>query len=96
LGDRVLAQAPDNELLFGRTHLAGADAKRIERLQKWALPAMHSAAGEKLAIAMSRVPLAPLHDLVFWTTYFSVVRRYMQTGTWHLLELGLRSLTNWV
>ena len=94
LGDSV---CPPNrsEMLFDRTPAASADAIRIQRLQKYAIPAMHSGAGEALARVATLLPAGPLHTAVFWASYFNVVRKYMKTGYRHLLELGARSMTDW-
>jgi anaerobic magnesium-protoporphyrin IX monomethyl ester cyclase len=94
LGDAVGREAGQSEMLYHHSPLATEDARRIERLQKFAMLGMRSQLGEKAGIVASRLPDTPLNTLVFWTTYFNVVRRYMQTGYTHLLELGLRSLTN--
>lgn len=83
-----------SEMLYRSTPYRTAAAKRIEILQKYALLGMLSPWGERAGVLASRLPPTPLNDLVFWTTYFDVVRRYMRTGSLHLLELGLRSLTD--
>jgi len=93
LGDKLLAE-PGGELLYYRSGTREPDARRIERLQKYAMLGMRWSGGEKLALVASRLPLGPAHTAVFWATYFEVVRKYMQTGRLHLLELGLRSLTD--
>jgi len=82
------------EMLFGRSALEGPEVARIERLQKLALLGMRSPAAEKLARFASAIPAGPVHDLVFWATYFDAVRDYMKTDTLHLLELGIRSMTD--
>lgn len=81
-------------MLFGRSALEGPEVARIERLQKLALLGMRSPAAEKLARFASAIPAGPVHDLVFWATYFDAVRDYMKTDTLHLLELGIRSMTD--
>jgi radical SAM superfamily enzyme YgiQ (UPF0313 family) len=96
LGDQVAAGMPEEEMLYHSSPLTGSDIRRIERLQKFALLGMRSELGEKLGLWASALPLSPLHTAVFWTTYFDVVRKYMKTGTWHLAEVGVRSLTDWV
>jgi anaerobic magnesium-protoporphyrin IX monomethyl ester cyclase len=94
LGDSV---APPNqgEMLFSQGKTATLEAARIQRLQKYAMVAMRSEAGEAIARLASHVPAGPVHTAVFWASYFNVVRKYMKTGYRHLLELGVRSMTDW-
>ena len=93
LGDRVAAPT-GREMHYHETPLGERDARRIARLQKYALAGMRSPMGERLAVAASFVPAGPLPSLFFYASYFDVVRRYMKTGYRHLAELGLRSLTD--
>ncbi len=93
LGDRA-ATPVGREMHYHESPLAEKEARRIARLQKYALAGMRSPAGERLAVAASFVPAGPLPDLFFYASYFDVVRRYMKTGYRHLAELGLRSLTD--
>ncbi len=94
LGEGMARSMVDSEMLFDRSPLATDDARRIERLQKFAMVGIRSRWGEKLGLAATHLPTNPLHHAVFWSTYFGVVQRYMQTGTRHLLELGIRSMTD--
>jgi radical SAM superfamily enzyme YgiQ (UPF0313 family) len=95
LGDRLSRNPAGGEMLFSRSSAVSPEAARIERLQKLALLGMRSGAAERLVRLASALPAGPVHDLVFWTTYFAAVRDYMRTGTLHLLELGIRSMTDW-
>ncbi len=94
LGDKLVRNPDGGEMLFSRSSATSPDQARIERLQKLALLGMRSPVGEALARMASSLPAGPTHDLLFWATYFRAVREYMKTGTLHLLELGLRSMTD--
>ena len=94
LGDLVAGPSGTSEMLFSNSPRQGVEARRIEKLQKFAMLGFRSRAGEHLGLIASHLPYTPLHTAVFWATYFNVVRRYMKTGYRHLLELGFRSMTD--
>jgi len=94
LADRCDSRESGRAMLYRSPPYRTDEARKIEILQKYALLGMLSPWGERAGMVASRLPGTPLNDIVFWATYFNVVRRYMRTSNLHLLELGLRSLTD--
>lgn len=95
LGDEMAGGATGREMNYQASPRSGTETRRIEKLQKFAMLGMKSVVGERAGIAASYLPASPMHDAVFWGSYFEVVRKYMKTGHRHLAELGVRSLTDW-
>jgi radical SAM superfamily enzyme YgiQ (UPF0313 family) len=102
IGDETAASgdAGRGEMLFGKPVRAGvrgadhAEAVQVARVQKLSLAAMRLGLPDDVVRAAARLPLGPFYTALFWASYFRVVREYMQTGTRHLLGLGIRSMTD--